>query len=199
MNEYDRDYTEYQLNRSRLRRWVRRMYLGRAVKLLPDGPAIDFGCGIGNLLRRLPPGSIGLEYNAETVAYCRRQGLDVIWYDGTRDGWNLGALPSGKRYVSLVVSHVLEHLDAPDRILKSLLAAAGNRGVSTALLIVPGIAGFNSDPTHRTFIDLPWFRKVLGDIDDWQLTHAGYYPFNHESGGGIFAHNELQVVARRKL
>lgn len=197
MSEYGREYTEYQLNRSRFRRWVRNAYLRRAATLVAEGPCIDFGCGVGELLARLPAGSIGLEFNPDTVEHCRRRGLDVAWYDGTRDGWQLGALPPDRRYASLVMSHVLEHLDDPEKALVPLLEAAADRGVGTALLIVPGPAGFRLDPTHRTFIDLTWMRRVFANLRGWDLVHSGYFPFNARPVGKFFAHNELQVLAKR--
>jgi hypothetical protein len=198
MSEYGREYTDYQLNRSWFRRWVRNIYLDRAARLLPNGPCIDFGCGVGELLRRLPAGSTGLEYNPETVAHCQGIGLDVEWYDGSQDGWQLGALPSGRRYESIVMSHVLEHLENPDGVLAALLLAAGERGADTALVIVPGMAGFRLDPTHRTFIDLPWIQQVLSGVPGWRLAHYGYFPANSSWIGNLFPHNELQVIARRQ-
>ena len=43
---FDAGYTEYQSQRSWLRKAVRRAYLKSALRLL-RGPTLDFGCGIG--------------------------------------------------------------------------------------------------------------------------------------------------------
>lgn len=109
-SEFDQRYTDYQSQRSALRKWVRRAYLRSAAGQL-KGRVLDFGCGVGELLERLPEGSLGLEYNPATVEHCRRKGLDVAVYDGFADDWNLSVLPPGRRFESMVISHVLEHLD----------------------------------------------------------------------------------------
>ena len=80
-NEFDQRYTDYQSERSALRKQVRRIYLRSAASQL-HGPVLDFGCGVGELLEKLPAGSLGLEYNLATVAHCRGKGLEVEAYDG---------------------------------------------------------------------------------------------------------------------
>ena len=74
---YDKRYADYQANRSALRKLVRRAYLRSAEDLL-QGATLDFGCGICELLERLPDGSVGLEYNKQTVKYCNERGLRVF-------------------------------------------------------------------------------------------------------------------------
>lgn len=194
--EYDADYTKYQSDRSKVRKLVRRIYLGRAASLL-EGPTIDFGCGVGELLSRLPMGSKGLEYNRDTVDFCRSKGLDVSWYDGYADNWSLSPIPGDGRMTSMVISHVLEHLDEPMAVLDRLLHAAYEKGVKKVLVIVPGKAGFRSDATHRTFIDLPVLRDELARQPLWRLDTSGYFPFNLRRVGDYFAHNELQFLMQR--
>ena len=125
---FDAQYTEYQLRRSWLRRQVRRAYLASAARKL-RGPTLDFGCGVGELLARLPSGSLGVEYNPATVSFCRAQGLDVVAYDGFLDDWALSTLPAQRRFTSMVISHVLEHLEQPANVLARLLTAAARLGI----------------------------------------------------------------------
>lgn len=194
--QYDKAYTDYQTQRSGFRRLVRRLYMNKAQSLL-TGRTLDLGCGVGDLLSQLPPGSLGLEYNRATVDHCQQRGLPVRWYDGQADGWQLTpALASGP-FQSLVISHVLEHFDHPALVLQALAEHSPNLGVSQMLIIVPGSAGFASDPTHRTMIDLPWIQRVLQTLPEWQLIHAAYFPFNHAAIGNHFTHNELQVLLER--
>jgi len=193
---FDQRYTQYQTQRSVLRRFVRRAYLTSARSQL-SGPTLDFGCGVGELLSTLPAGSMGLEYNRATVAHCRQLGLDVGWYDGFEDQWQLSAIPEGKRFESMVVSHVLEHLDAPMDVLGRLLGAARRFGVRRVLVIVPGRAGFRIDPTHRVMVD----RAMLESADatagsGFELEKSRYFPGDLRALGDWFPHHELQAVFR---
>ena len=195
--EFGQDYTDYQANRSLLRKWVRRAYLRSAAAQL-TGPTLDFGCGVGELLERLPAGSHGLEYNQATVALCRRKGLPVDAYDGFADDWGLSVLAPGSRFDSMVVSHVLEHLEEPAQVLRRLLLAGQRLGVRRVLVIVPGRAGFRIDATHRTFVD----RALLADAGVVQgsgfgMERAGYFPGNLRGIGDWFPHHELQVLYAR--
>jgi hypothetical protein len=195
---FDERYTDYQSNRSRLRKIVRRAYLRSACSLI-EGPTLDFGCGVGELLARLPSGSKGLEYNKATVEHCRRNGLDVDWYDGELDDWRLTVIPEDRRFDSMVISHVLEHMTAPIDILNHLLSSAKRFGISHVLVIVPGPAGYRIDDTHRTFID----RSMLSDRavvrgTGFQQPRSRYFPGNVRALGDWFAHHELQALFVRK-
>jgi SAM-dependent methyltransferase len=194
--EYDVEYTNYQADRSRVRKFVRRVYLNRAAGLV-DGPTLDFGCGVGELLARLPPGSRGLEYNKDTVAFCQSRGLAVDWYDGYADDWRLSPIQRSAGLRSMVISHVLEHLEEPMRILDRLLGAANDIGMERVLVIVPGQAGYRSDATHQTFVDLPMLLGEIARQSDWRASHHGYFPFNARRVGDWFTHNELQVLLQR--
>lgn len=194
---FDARYTRYQTDRSAVRKLVRKAYL-RSARSRLQGAVLDFGCGIGELLETLPPGSAGLEYNRATVEHCRAKGLDVHWYDGFSDGWQLSAIPEGRGFDAMVVSHVLEHLRDPMAVLNALLHAAGRIGIGTVLAIVPGRAGYRSDATHETFVD----RAMLEDETAWagsgfRLDGARYFPGNARWVGDWFPHHELQVVYRR--
>lgn len=196
MDEYGIEYTQYQAGRSRLRKLVRKLYLRKAASQI-SGPTLDFGCGIGELLSILPPGSAGLEYNRETVAYCQSRGLDVNWYDGFSDDWALSAVPAERTFESMTISHVLEHLDAPVEVLRSLMGSAERLGIRQLLIIVPGPAGYRSDATHRTFVDLPMLRAAIAPMSHWQLINAALFPLNVAALGNVFPHHELQVLLER--
>lgn len=195
--EFDAGYTEYQTQRSWLRKAVRRFYLHSARSLL-RGPTLDFGCGVGELLAGLPAGSIGIEYNEVSVEHCRRQGLDVRWYDGYADGWRLSLLPQGSGLRSMVISHVLEHFDEPTNVLPKLLVAAQRLGIERVLVIVPGRAGYKVDATHKTFVDETMLRQEgLTEETDFQLATTRYFPGNLRVFGDWFPHHELQALFRR--
>lgn len=196
---FDQTYTDYQTNRGALRKVVRRIYLDRAASLV-RGPTLDFGCGVGELLARLPAGSKGLEYNPATVEHCRSMGLDVDWYDGTSDDWQLSMLEGHQRFESMVVSHVLEHLESPRTVLQKLLAAAGRLGMENVLVIVPGRAGFAIDDTHLTFVDQALLQDpavVAGT--GFKMQRPMYFPFDMRWLGDWLPHHELQVLFKRSV
>lgn len=198
MTTYGETYTRYQLERGWLRRYIRRLYLESAARKL-HGPTVDFGCGVGALLSRLPAGSLGLEINPAAVAHCIGRGLDAFEYDGEHDDWSLSILPHGRRFQSLIASHVLEHLIAPMEKLAKLLLACERIGITNVVVIVPGRRGYATDDTHRTFVDLAMLSApdvVAGTA--FVLDSHGYFPGNIRKLGDWFPHHELQVTFRSR-
>jgi SAM-dependent methyltransferase len=189
---YDQAYTEYQTRRSAWRRWIRRYYLRKAAGLT-RGPALDFGCGVGELLKLLPSGSMGLEYNQATVDHCRRIGLDVSRYDGFVDDFSLEGIRWQGRANTLYLSHVLEHFEDPMHILRRL-AESVSENMQRIVVIVPGLAGFRIDPTHRTHVDLPMIEATVREMPQWIISDRQYFPLNACRAGDFFPYNELQVV-----
>jgi trans-aconitate methyltransferase len=198
MGEYGEDYARYQLERSWLRKLVRRIYLQSAALQL-KGATVDLGCGVGELLSRLPGGSIGLDINPVSIAHCRQRGLEAHGYDGEADGWSLNLLEGRTDLQSLVVSHVLEHLDEPMDKLSRLLEACTRVGIQRVLVIVPGRRGFASDATHRTFIDAAMLSapSVTG-ATGFSLTSTRHFPINIAPVSKVFTHLELQAIFDRR-
>ena len=196
--EYDQNYTDYQANRAGWRKVVRRPWL-RAAASFVEGPVVDLGCGVGALLARLPAGSIGLEVNRASIAHCQEQGLDVSYYDGAADDWALAPVAaSSTRFDTLLVSHVLEHFDGPDRILRRLLEAAGPLGLRQVLVIVPGRAGFRHDATHRTFVDAAMLSAPeLAAGTAFDRSEISWFPGNLRAIGDVFTYHEMRAAFRR--
>lgn len=192
--EFNEDYTRYQVNRSWFRKLVRKVYLRRAASQVV-GRTLDFGCGIGELLSILPDGSRGLEYNEATVAYCRSIGLPVAHYDGFGDDWSLSGLSRADGLQSMVVSHVLEHLEHPGSVFRKLLAAADRLGIRRVLVIVPGMAGFRIDPTHLTFVDEAMLERSIPH--GWVRKETFHFPFPAAWVGDYFVYNELHFSVAR--
>ena len=192
------DYAAEQLRRSRhpLRRLAKRPYLDSLLREL-HGATIDFGCGAGQLLARLPAGSIGLEINPHLIAALRARGLDAVAYDPAADGYALRSLPAG-RYVSLVMAHVLEHLDDPAAALRAIFGGARRLGLERIVIVVPGAKGWRSDPTHRTFIDYAWLdRHGFRQCEGYALTRARHFPIDVARLGEYFTYHELQLIYDR--
>jgi len=101
---FNESYLAYQTNRSWIRKIIRNIYLWQVSRLV-KGKTIDFGCGVGEQLARFEKGSIGLEINPSTVAYCQSKGLPVSLYDPMADDYTLAGYPE-HQFDSLVISHV---------------------------------------------------------------------------------------------
>ena len=79
---YGQSYTAYQTRRSRLRQFIRRFYLARAASRI-SGPAIDYGCGAGDLLA-LRRGDLDFDGRRELLVVEQTEGNAVLWLIGRR-------------------------------------------------------------------------------------------------------------------
>lgn len=190
-DEFGAEYAQEQIRRRNapLRRIVKRLYLRN---LLPhfSGPTIDLGCGAGQLLERLPAGSLGLETNPHLVLYLSGLGLDARRYDALADDCNLGLVDPG-RYRHLVCAHVLEHFTDPAQSLRKLAVACARLGVTDMTIVVPGERGFQSDPTHKTFVTADFIETHgLRGLGAFRFDSVRYFPGNHSWLGRWFVYHE---------
>ena len=157
--EFGSAYAVEQLRRSRhpLRRLIKKFYLDRVLREL-RGPTIDFGCGAGQLLARLPADSVGLEVNPHLVQALQQAGMNARLYDAYSDDFSLSQLEVG-RYESFTISHVLEHFDDTAAVMRKLWRACARLGVTTVVAVVPGARGYAYDSTHKTFVTQAWLRQ----------------------------------------
>ena len=196
--EFGTAYAASQIGRQRnpIRKLVKSFYVSRVLRHV-DGLAIDLGCGAGQILERLPAGSLGIEVNSNLVEDLARRGLRVMPAAEGHDGFNLTALRPNE-FGSLVLSHVLEHFNHADEVLRKLLRDCAALGVSTVIIVVPGDAGFRSDPTHKTFVTMEYLRSHgLIDFEGFQISHSSYFPGNMKLIGELFLYHELMVVYKR--
>jgi hypothetical protein len=158
------------------------------------GNTIDFGCGIGEQLACFSKNSIGVEINKFAVEYCTSKGLNVVLYDYETDDYSFKGFPENK-YQTLVISHVLEHLNDSDLILKKIMNSCARIGVKRIIIIVPCEKGFKHDLTHITFINYNYLQeKGLLSYSGFAADKIGYFPFNLKSIGKIFTYNEFYVI-----
>ena len=196
---FDEAYAEEQLRRSRhpLRRLVKGFYLRNILREV-SGPAIDFGCGAGQLLERLPTGSVGLEVNPALVRTLQARRLNAVQYDAAADNLALSGLQPG-RYSTFVMAHVLEHFDDAAGALRALLRACRRLDVERFVLVVPGWKGYQSDATHKTFVDFGYLRREgLLACEGYALKTARHFPLDVESLGRHFVFHELTAVLQRQ-
>jgi SAM-dependent methyltransferase len=198
VDEFGEGYAAEQFRRANhpLRRFIKNFYLKNILRELA-GPTLELGCGAGQLLRRLPPGSLGLEVNQGLISRLQAQGLPVRYYDALADNFRLSDVPAG-RYVNLVLVHVLEHFDAGADALRKLLLACEDLSIQNVLVVVPGESGFNSDPTHKTFVTEKYIMEAdLNRVAGFQLATVRYFPHNRAWLGKYFAYHELMLIFRR--
>ncbi|MBI5591212.1 MAG: class I SAM-dependent methyltransferase [Deltaproteobacteria bacterium] len=193
--DYDRTYAAQQLCRSRqpLRQLLKYFYLNNILRNV-RGPTIDFGCGAGQLLSRLPAGSIGLEVNPYLVEELQKQGLNVLLCDPDVDQFTLRQLPD-QPYKALVMAHVLEHFTDASIALHRLLQACRLRKIERVVLVLPGIKGFNFDSTHKTLVNRGYIEdKKLLRCEGYVVSKMYYFPIDTERVGNYFTFHEFNIV-----
>jgi len=200
-SSYDQPYLNREVKTSLLRKLLcSHLYLARTLSYV-KGATIDFGRGAGLLLARLPQGSIGLEINEASVRYCRDAGLDVRLYDPAADNYTFRTLnlEYGK-YGTLVMSHVLEHLEDPNGAFRRILSSCSALGIERVILVVPGLKGFRSDGIrHKTFVDEEYLTEhSLWKVATYSVTKKEYFPFPCSWAGRHFTYNELRVIWDRE-
>ena len=194
-SEFDAVYAAEQLRRSRhpLRRLIKRFYLDHVLHDV-HGPTIDLGCGAGQLLARLPAGSVGVEVNPVLVEHLRSAGMNVLGYDAAGDGFRLTGFREGY-YKTLVISHVLEHFEDAASVIRVLWRSCARLGIETIVAIVPGAKGYASDATHKTFIDARFIEaQGLRRVEGFDLVKSRYFPIDRVDIGDHFTFHELKLV-----
>ena len=195
---YDKEYVEYQAQRSWLRKLIRQFYLKQVLKHV-EGEAIDFGCGIGELLAKLPNGSVGFEINKEAVKYCKKKGLQVRYYDPEIDNYQFKDCHFAK-YESFIMCHVLEHLKNPDSAFRSILQSCTRLGIRKIVVVVPGLKGFKFDKTHKTFVNEDYLKKHnLWNTEGYFVVNKKYFPLNFSFLGRYFTYHELMVIYEKRF
>lgn len=196
--EFDKHYAAEQLRRSRhlLRRLVKRRYVDNILREV-TGPTIDFGCGAGQLLARLPAGSVGLEINPYLVEELRRTGLNVLPYNPNADQFTLREFPVD-HYKTMVIAHVIEHFADCAQAVRKIWRTCGRLGIRKIIVIVPGEKGFRSDNTHKTFVNQRYLHNEgLLTCEGYAVTKTGYFPINTEGFGKHFTYHEFKIVYER--
>jgi 2-polyprenyl-3-methyl-5-hydroxy-6-metoxy-1,4-benzoquinol methylase len=130
--------------------YLSKLIYPKYIKELVPGVVCDFGCGMGAFLeycrdRHIP--ACGIDANPYMVQSCRAKGLNVEVDDITSPRTITGPIHN------IICDNVLEHLSMGG--IRTFFCNArrllGKGGV--LLVIVPNRKGFESDPTHATFLD----------------------------------------------
>ena len=124
---YSQEYFDYLHNRSSFRKKIRSFYL-QDIKKYCIGKTIDFGCGVGELLKMLPEGSVGFEVNKVVVDFCKKNGLNVNLYVPESDNYNFNMIEPG-RYETFTMNHVLEHLENSFEVMNRIFESCNRLGI----------------------------------------------------------------------
>lgn len=195
--EYGRTYAQKQIDRQRnpLRKLIKFFYISRILRHV-TGPTIDLGCGAGQILERLPSGSLGIEVNPFLVEDLIQRGLRVFPAIENQEGFDLSKV-TPYEFNTLVLSHVLEHFNNADQVLHRLLRDCASLGISTVIIVVPSEAGFRSDSTHKTFINMDYLlSKGMIECEGFRIVDYSFFPGNMRFIGKLFVYHELMVVYR---
>jgi 2-polyprenyl-3-methyl-5-hydroxy-6-metoxy-1,4-benzoquinol methylase len=155
------------------------------------GRTLDVGCGIGRNLETLPPGSVGVDHNATSIAIARQRGLTAL----TTQEWETSELRVPESYDGMLVAHVIEHMPPEQglEVMQSYLPYLRPGG--RVLFICPQERGYASDPTHvrwTTGEDLMELSRELGlEPRRWKS-----FPLPRFTGKA-FTYNEFNVVATK--
>ncbi|WP_405017783.1 methyltransferase domain-containing protein [Kitasatospora sp. NBC_00070] len=153
------------------------------------GRTLDVGCGVGRHLRNCGPGSVGVDHDARAVLTARAHGLAAYTTAEFEADPELGR-PGA--FDSLLVSHVLAHLDpAGGRHLLGRYLPAVRPG-GRVVLITPQPAGYRADPTHVRFVDLPALRE-LAELAGLRIGRGYSHPLP-EPAGRLVKYNEYVLV-----
>lgn len=195
---FGEQYTEHLAKRTRVGEW----FLFK--KIIPNtlsklrGKVVDFGCGVGEILKRCPPGSIGLEINTSSVEYCRQRGLDVRPFEPATDDYQLRDVEPNS-YQTFLMSHVLEHIPDTANVLRKVLASCARLGMERVVIKVPGAFMYKKDSTHVTFVDRAWLSmQDLLKTDAFEAREMSYYPINNEWIGKYSIVHEMLIVYDRR-
>ena len=174
---------------------IRNIYLNNAKKYV-IGKAIDFGCGAGEFLERLPKGSLGLEVIPEIVNSNLNKGLRIKLFDPAKDQYTFNTLGiSNGEFETFISMHVFEHLENSQEIIKKIFSVCEKIGVKRIIIIVPCLKGFKSLAEHITYVDAKYLKKNgLENYSNYKLSKLKYFPLNFETVGRYFTHSEMIAI-----
>ena len=185
-------YTDLLITNNLFRSFIRRSFYIRNILKFVKGKTIDFGCGVGEVLKYLPDGSLGLDPDNTSVKYCQSRNLNAKFYDIKKAKYSLEFLKNQK-FETLLMNHVLEHIDNPEKVMTKLLEESKKINLKKIIVVVPCKIGYEADETHVQYIIKDFFENNIKS-PHYKIVHTKYYPINNRFIGNIFRYQELVIV-----
>lgn len=157
-------------------------------RLVGQRAVLDVGCGIGRNLVNLGPGSVGVDHNPHSVAYCRERGLTAF----TVEEFAASRYAAPGSFDGLLAAHLVEHMDADSalRVLGSYLPWL--RPGAVVVVITPQERGYASDATHVRFCGFAEVGELCAALGI-TVTRQSSFPLPRWAGR-LFTYNEFVTV-----
>lgn len=141
-----------------IKKQLRYIFFIKPITKFFQGYVLDIGCGTGEYIEYYKGQSLGIDANENNIYYCKKRGLNAI----TADANSFNKLET---FDTVLLSHVLEHLNSPQKILKNAYLSTKIGG--KILIIVPTYKGFicglNDLIGHKTYISEQYLDHYLVD------------------------------------
>ncbi len=161
---------------------------GWNMRRLCTGRVLDIGSGIGRGLEYLRGAGVGIDHNPKSVAIARSRGLTAY----IPEDFLKSDLAKPDTFDTLLVAHVLEHLEETDAsdLLNTYLPYL--RRPAKLVLICPQERGYASDDTHVRWVGAAELRNHIHGVGG-SLVKVSSFPFLR-SAGKLYIYNETVAV-----
>lgn len=163
------------------------------LRRLKPGRMLDVGCGIGRNLGNVKTEAVGVDHNPASIAEARRRGYVALTTD--EFGYSRYALEGG--FDTVLFAHVLEHMTPTEATALVATYLPHLRPGGRVLVILPQEAGYATDPTHVSFVDVPEVTAILAAAGV-RVDRSRSFPLPR-SFGRWFRYNETVVVGSLQL
>lgn len=163
----------------------------RHIQGLELGFVLDIACGMGRNLFHLGGRGVGVDVDPSVVAICKAEGL--IAY--TPAEFQKSEYAVGKRFDTLLFSHVLEHMRyaEAEALVASYLPYLRDGG--RVVFITPQEAGFKINDTHVELVDFSGLASITKSAGLKEVAHYSF-PFPRIVGRW-FPYNEFVAIAKK--